>query len=45
MTRQAHRFRRDPPHAAFRGALQFAAVANGNPVPPEALRDIDLRAA
>jgi arsenite methyltransferase len=24
------------------GALQFADVANGNPVPPEALRDIDL---
>jgi arsenite methyltransferase len=27
------------------GALQFADVANGNPVPPEALRDIDLWAA
>ena len=26
-------------------ALQFADVANGNPVPPEALRDIDLWAA
>jgi SAM-dependent methyltransferase len=27
------------------GALQFADVANGNPVSPEALRDIDLWAA
>lgn len=27
------------------GALQFADVANGKPVPPEALRDIDLWAA
>ena len=27
------------------GALQFADVANGRPVPPEALRDIDLWAA
>jgi arsenite methyltransferase len=27
------------------GALQFADIANGNPVPPEALRDIDLWAA
>lgn len=27
------------------GALQFADVATGNPVPPEALRDIDLWAA
>ena len=27
------------------GALQFADIANGNPVPAEALRDIDLRAA
>jgi arsenite methyltransferase len=27
------------------GALQFADVANGNPVPPEALQDIDLWAA
>jgi ubiquinone/menaquinone biosynthesis C-methylase UbiE len=24
------------------GALQFADIANGRPVPPEALRDIDL---
>jgi hypothetical protein len=27
------------------GALQFADVANGRPVPPGALRDIDLWAA
>jgi hypothetical protein len=27
------------------GALPFADVANGTPVPPGALRDIDLRAA
>ena len=27
------------------GALQFADIANGNPVPAEALRDIDLWAA
>jgi arsenite methyltransferase len=27
------------------GALQFADIANGNPVWPEALRDIDLWAA
>ena len=27
------------------GALQFADVASGRPVPPEALRDLDLRAA
>ena len=27
------------------GALQFADVASGRPVPPEALRDIDLWAA
>lgn len=27
------------------GALQFADIANGNPVPPEALQDIDLWAA
>lgn len=27
------------------GALQFADVANGRPVPPEAVRDIDLWAA
>jgi hypothetical protein len=34
-------------HRALRpgGALQFADIANGNPVPAEALRDIDLRAA
>jgi len=24
------------------GVLQFADIANGRPVPPEALRDIDL---
>ena len=24
------------------GILQFADIANGRPVPPEALRDIDL---
>jgi arsenite methyltransferase len=24
------------------GALQFADIANGRPVPPEAMRDIDL---
>jgi ubiquinone/menaquinone biosynthesis C-methylase UbiE len=24
------------------GRLQFADIANGRPVPPEALRDIDL---
>ncbi|HEX4776473.1 MAG TPA: methyltransferase domain-containing protein, partial [Acidimicrobiia bacterium] len=24
------------------GTLQFADIANGRPVPPEALRDIDL---
>ena len=27
------------------GALQFADIANGHPIPPEALRDIDLWAA
>ena len=34
-------------HRALRpgGALQFADVANGRPVPPEDLRDIDLLAA
>ena len=40
--RQAGRVRRDPPCAAARGRLQFADIANGRPVPPEALRDIDL---
>jgi hypothetical protein len=31
-------------HRALRpgGWLQFADIANGRPVPPEALRDIDL---
>jgi len=33
---------RDLPGAAPRGRVQFADIANGRPVPAEALRDIDL---
>ena len=42
LRRQTCRVRRDPPRARPGGRLQFADIANGRPVPPEALRDIDL---
>ena len=43
--RQARRVRRDPPHCVPAARCNSLISPNGDPVPPEALRDIDLRAA